>query len=220
MANDIFAAVERWLQNRFSTELETGEVLSVGTLNAQVAVGGSPIGQTCSFNSDDLLQRGDTVLLVRSKRNPTWVIVKVVGRSRTGNSVMSRPTPNNIPGVPHWAGYTPLTASTLSWSGTALTTLITGNVNFNGGRPALMVNGYATPGASDVTLEIGWGEGTDNLVVYKQQLKTTVTFLPINIFDMLNVSLYGLHTFTVRGQLGAGGITPTLNLARYSILEI
>lgn len=220
MPNDIFASVERFLQNRFSVELETGEVLSVGALNAQVSFGGSNVGQDCSFNTDMILQRGDSVLLVRSKRNPTWVISNVIGRPRSGNSVISRPTPNNVPGVPRWVAYTPLAVATSSWSGTTLTTLMTGRVTFNGGHPALMINGYITPGASDVVLEIGWGEGTDNLVIFKRQLKSTITFNEMNIFDISNTPLVGTHTFTVRGQLGTGGITPSITFVRYAILEI
>ena len=218
--NDIFAALDRWWSLKAQPDLATGEVMSVGTLTAQILIEGSNKPQSCNFNGSLALQKGDPVLLIRPRLRPLWTIACVVGQSRAGSSVVSRLSPNNTPGGLRWANISSQESGAHSWSGISLEDLMTTTVVFNGGTPVLQLNGYVTPGASNVNLDIGWGEETDYSIVFKASILSTVAYTPLNIFDVGIGPLYGSHTFNLRAQLGTGGITPNVVWSRFKILEI
>jgi len=218
--NDLFAALDQYKKNSESVELSTGLVLSVGTLAAQIAVGRSAGSQRCSYNSDLVLQRLDTVLLIRTSGSQLWIVVNVIGRAKAGSSVINRPTPSNAPGSPRFASNTTLKALLNSWSGTTIVDVGSGYATFSGGSAALMCKGYATPGASDVNLEIGWGEDGDYVPVFNATIKSTTPQTPINFFHVLDGQLIGTHAFNVRAKLSAAGITVYAYLSRLSVLEI
>jgi len=218
---DVFAALDLYKKNSEHTELNTGLVTSVGTLNAQVRVGRSPDTQRCSYNNDMVLQRGDTVLLVRTSGNTMCVIVSVIGRSNAGSSEASRATPNNAPGTPRNSTVTMgAMQATNSWGGLGDILMMQATMTFNGGSVALVANGSATPSSGgDITLLIGWGE-VDVTYIFKATLKTTTPYTPINIFDVLPGALFGTHTFSVYGNINptAGGFGITFT--RFALLEI
>lgn len=217
---DLFAQVQQYLDNTTSIQWAVGIINSVRSLSAQVSINGSASVQACSFSNDMLLTTGDEVLLCRNNRTRQWVVVKVLGSSRSGSSVISRPKPNQAPGMPKWAGVNPQQSLGGSWSGTALHDVVAATCNFNGGAPMLIYNGYVTPGASDVQLDIGWGEGFDYQVKYSATIKTTVARTPVNIVSIREGQLMGSHTFNVRAQLGTGAITVVLTCNEFKIVEI
>ena len=216
---DDFAAFDRYLNIALPIETNIGTVVGVEAVSVTVSLkGGKP--QPATYSPEQVLSRGDTVMLIRPRGSMAlWSVAAVIGRQATGFSNANLPATGHNPGAKAWANPTvtiPPTFYDVTSTGRALVLEI--NKEFNGGLPMVVLSGFAAPTTTAATLILGVAIDDLYYECYRHYMATTNSYATCFTF-LGRGALNGSHRIQLYGAVSPAN-TVRMNPKQFSVVEI
>lgn len=211
MANDEFAAMERWYKQKFPFEISSGEIASLSGGIAQVYVGGKSSVQPAYYDPAMILNPGDECILIRTKRSGGWCVNSVLTRRNKGSPDSTRETQNNKAGSRAFNKSKSNGGTTVTVNSATITSKFTDTFALSGGSLMVLFNGRGTLSSANGVLTM-YVNILDDVLASEQVFGESLVLtnhpdVSVNWVHVIPGPIYGIKTIEIQAAQSAGSVS-------------